>query len=556
MKKLLLVSTVFLALTVAHGQSSNWLWAKSAAGTGGDEGYSVSADAIGNVYVTGSFTSPTITFGTTTLTNTNNNAEVFITKYDANGNVLWAKSATGTGVDEGYSVSTDAGGNVFVTGYFWSPTITFGSTTLTNAGGFDVFIAKYDSNGNVLWANNTGGTADDVGTSVSADAGGNVFLTGYFKSTAITFGSTTLTNTGFDNIFIVKYDANGNALWAKSAGGTGAFSVVGFSASANAAGNVFVTGGFGGSPTVTFGSTTLTNSGGGDVFVAKYDSGGNVVWVKSVGGTGGDYGNSVSADTSGDVFVTGRFTSPTLTFGSTTLTNIGTADVFVAKYDSNGNVLWVKGAGGVNWDEAYSASADASGNVFVTGKFDSPTITFGSTTLTPPPANCTPQCDPIFIVKYDATGNVLCASALASGGDDQNGVSADPFGNAYITSDFYAIPFIVGSDTLTLTGAENVFVAKYHCDNTSAINELSNKERIFISPNPFSTQTTLQTDNLLHNATLTVYNFFGQTVAQIKNINGQTVTFSRDNLASGLYFVRLTEENKTIAVDKLVIADK
>ena len=79
---------------------------------------------------------------------------------------------------------------------------------------------------------------------------------------------------------------------------------------------------------------------------------------------------------------------------------------------------------------------------------------------------------------------------------------------------------------------------------------------ISVYPNPFSSLTTLQTDNLLYNATLTVDNCFGQTVKQIKNINGQTVTLSCDNLASGLYFVRLTEENKTIAVDKLVITDK
>ena len=76
-----------------------------------------------------------------------------------------------------------------------------------------------------------------------------------------------------------------------------------------------------------------------------------------------------------------------------------------------------------------------------------------------------------------------------------------------------------------------------------------------IYPNPFSSQTVLQTEKSFHNATLTVDNCFGQTVAQIKNINGQTVTLSRNNLPSGLYFVRLTEENTTITVDKLVITD-
>jgi len=84
----------------------------------------------------------------------------------------------------------------------------------------------------------------------------------------------------------------------------------------------------------------------------------------------------------------------------------------------------------------------------------------------------------------------------------------------------------------------------------------TNRHQFTIFPNPLSIETTLQTDNLLRNATLTVDNCFGQTVKQIKNISGQTVVLSRDNLPSGLYFVRLTENNKTLAVDKLVITDK
>ena len=119
---------------------------------------------------------------------------------------LWAQRAGGTDSDYGYSCSTDASGNIFVTGYFYSPSITFGTTTLTNAsaGNNDMFIVKYDSNGNVLWAKSAGGTSNDMGKSCSTDANGNVFVTGYFDSPSITFGSTTLTNAGGDDMFIVK----------------------------------------------------------------------------------------------------------------------------------------------------------------------------------------------------------------------------------------------------------------------------------------------------------------------------------------------------------------
>jgi len=92
--------------------------------------------------------------------------------------------------------------------------------------------------------------------------------------------------------------------------------------------------------------------------------------------------------------------------------------------------------------------------------------------------------------------------------------------------------------------------------NPTSVQDFSNDKLFLISPNPFSSQTVLQTDNFFHNATLTVDNCFGQTVKQIKNISGQTVTLFRDNLPSGLYFIRLTQDDKTLATDKLVITDK
>lgn len=544
-----LLFAIFIAC-VSNCYSQNWLWTKSANGSGYDDGNSVSADATGNVFVTGGF-GDTITFGSITLTSTSGSS-VFIAKYDANGNVLWAKNSTGTsgGGDIGYSVSADAGGNVFVTGWFDSPTITFGSTILTNAGGGfnDVFIAKYDANGNVLWAKSVGGTQIDQGFSVSADFGGNVFVTGFFNSSAITFGSTTLTKTGNANVFIAKYDANGNVLWAKCTAGT--LNDVGSSVSADAGGNVFVTGWFS-SPTITFGSTTLTNAGSLNLFIAKYDASGNVLWAKSAVGTNQNGGYSASADADGNVFVTGGFMGPTITFGSTILTNSGSLNVFIAKYDASGNVLWAKSAVGTGQDEGYSVSADVAGNVFVTGKFGD-TITFGSITLTPPPANCALGCDPMFIVKYDAKGNVLCASALASGGGEPNGLSADPFGNVYIGGAFHVNPFIVGTDTIPLTGQRNVFVAKYTCNNNIAVNELSNEENISVYPNPSSGIFTINLQNKTSDTKICVYDVLGNCV--LNKVYGKDASpkINLSNQPKGIYFLEIVSDEKRV-VQKIIL---
>ena len=121
--------------------------------------------------------------------------------------MVWANSAGGTSGDGGISIATDAAGNTYITGDFYSPAITFGGTTLTNNGGYDIFIAEYDTNGNVVWAKSAGGTADDEGFSIAADAAGNTYITGGFKSPAITFGGTTLTNNGSYKIFIAKLGA-------------------------------------------------------------------------------------------------------------------------------------------------------------------------------------------------------------------------------------------------------------------------------------------------------------------------------------------------------------
>jgi len=118
---------------------------------------------------------------------------------------LWANKAGGNDDDVGWSIAIDDAGYSYVTGCF-DGTVTFGSTTLTGSGGFDIFVAKMDSNGNWLWAKKAGGNDYDVTYTISIDNTGNSYVTGIFRGTA-TFGSTTLTNIGFTNIFVAKLDS-------------------------------------------------------------------------------------------------------------------------------------------------------------------------------------------------------------------------------------------------------------------------------------------------------------------------------------------------------------
>lgn len=556
-KSILLFSVIsvlcFLSL-LSFAQAPNWAWAKSAGGSGNDYGASTVVDSSGNVYVAGSFGSNTIVFGSTTLTNAGIE-DMFLVKYDHNGNVIWAKRAGGSADDGPSSIAIDAYGNIYIAGCFESSTITFGSYTLTNAGvdtTYDMFLVKYDANGNVLWANRAGGTYQDQADAVTVDAFGNVYMTGYFESSTITFGSTTLTNLfwGYQSgdISLTKYDANGNVIWAKSAGGN--WADVASTIAVDISGNIEIAGWFF-STTLTFGSYTLTGTNfyAGDLFLAKYDANGNVLWATSAGGTEGAEAYSVAVDVSKNIYLTGHYYDTTLTFGSYTLTNAGLGDIFFVKYDADGNVAWAKSAGGPLKDWGMSVAVDALSNPYMAGIFRSSTITFGTTTLT----NSSTGTYDMFLTKYDPNGNVIWAkSAGGTGIDIVNSVYIDASGNPYMTGNYTSLTIPFGSTTLV--NADNsgstydMFIAKL--GNSTGINELRRSSTISIFPNPATDRLTIETSAIPALDQISIINSTGQELIS-QQVKEPKTTIDISTLPNGVYFVRMTSD-KTVEVGKFV----
>jgi len=306
---------------------------------------------------------------------------------------LWSQRFGGSNNDYGSSVSVDSSGNVYITGYFNSTTIDFGGGAITNAGLTDIFLGKFDNNGNHLWSKRFGGSSSDVGNSVSVDSSGNVYITGNFESSTIDFGGGELKNAGNADIFLARFDSNRNHLWSKRFGGRSDDG--GHSVSVDSLGNVYITGGFR-SSTIDFGRGELKNAiaGFADIFLAKFDSNGNHLWSKRFGGSDWDYGSSVSVDSSGNVYITGDFLSSTIDFGGGALTNAGHSDIYLAKFDSNGNHLWSKRFGGSGGDYGQSVSVDSSGNVYGAGYFQGSNIDFGGCPLS------SAGRDDIYLIKY------------------------------------------------------------------------------------------------------------------------------------------------------------
>ena len=361
--------------------SGNFVWAKAIGGTSRDQAYSIAVDGSGNVYTAGSFQG-TVDFdpgaGIFPLISSGGN-DIFISKLDANGNFVWAKSMGGTGREVGYFLALDAVGNVYTTGEY-TDTVDFdpgsGTFTLTSEGISDIFVSKLDANGNFAWAKSMGGLNEfTVSYCIALDEAGNVYTTGKFKGTGDFdpgAGVFTLTSAGDNDIFISKLDINGNFVWAKAIGG--ALADLSNSLAVDAAGNVYTTGVFRGTSDFDPGASVfnLTAAGDGGIFLSKLDANGDFVWAKAMVGTVYGFGYSLALDPAGNVFTTGYFEG-TIDFdpgaGTFNLTPVGLYDVFISKLDPDGNFVWAKSMGGAADELSYSIALDGAGNIYTTGEF-------------------------------------------------------------------------------------------------------------------------------------------------------------------------------------------
>jgi hypothetical protein len=302
------------------------LWSKRFGDGVGQRAYSVAVDASGNVIVTGHFWG-TVDFGGGALTSAGYN-DIFVAKFGSDGAHLWSKRFGDGNNQEAYSVAVDASGNVIVTGDFWGA-VDFGGGTLTSAGDWDIFVAKFGSaDGAYIWSKRFGDGDYQVANAVAVDASGNVIVTGTFYS-AVDFGGGTLTSAGNADIFVAELGpVDGADLWSKRFGDEDWQN--GQAVAVDVSGNVIVTGNFKGA--VDFGGGALTSAGNEDIFVAKLGpAAGAHLWSKRFGDGSGQEARAVAVDASGNAIVTGYFLGA-VDFGGSTLTSAGDYDIFVAKF--------------------------------------------------------------------------------------------------------------------------------------------------------------------------------------------------------------------------------
>ncbi len=466
------IPCLFIFILVAHMATSQvgFQWAKAFGGSTYDYGNSIDVDNFGNVYTTGMF-SGTVDFDPGVgIYNLNGNYDVFISKLDASGNFIWAKTMGNFASEQGMSITIDNSGNIYTTGAFSSTTDFdpgLGIFNLTPSGSADIFISKLDAAGNFLWAKRIGASEEDYGVSIKTDASGNVYTTGIFNGWVDfdpSTGLTQLNSVGMGDIFIVKLDANGNFVWARGFGGPWNDQIS--EISLDLLGNVYTTGAF--FQTADFnpglGVNNLISGADGDAFISKLDASGNFVWAKQIGSAGQENGTSIRIDATNNIYTLGYFTTTVdfdLGAGNFPLTSNGSTDIFLLKLNAAGNFVSAKSFGGLVDDYGSSIDLDASNDVYISGRF-SAMVDFnpnaGTYNLNSPTGSN------VFISKIDSFGNFIWAKSFGGNIDDiSESIAIHSSGTIHTIGQFNGTgDFDPNAGVLNLTsnGNSDVFIHK------------------------------------------------------------------------------------------------
>jgi len=438
LRAMISLRTLCLALlaTSLHAATPTFEWVAAGGGAKSDKTRAVTFDREGNVFLAGEATDDG-TFGDQKRTGLGG-MDFFLAKVSKEGRFLWVRSLGGSLVDRGYGVATDTAGNTYVTGHYQSTDAQANGQTLPNAGDYDVFIAKYDTSGTLLWIRTAGGKGYDYGHGIVVDSKGDIVVTGAVAGEA-KFGEVTV-NAGSTTrpIFCAKYDAAGTLKWVKTTGGQ--FSGSGHGVGVDGSDSIYIGGSGGGSgvmdgvkleaksqagivlkltpsgegvwaaslpgvPSAGFHEIAVDTAGrtwcagmfkgllndgpvhstgdkDNDGVLAHYSPEGKLVWSHVLQGPATDYCLGVATDSTGRCFVTGEF-SETATFAGQTLKTQGSTDIFTAALDAQGGLEWLIPSGGIKGDNAYCMAWHPSGRLIISGSCVAP-ATFGSQTMASP----------------------------------------------------------------------------------------------------------------------------------------------------------------------------
>lgn len=413
--------------------------AASGGSTAFDSGNDVAVDSEGNAIVVGTI-NETATFGEMTF-ESQGGQDGMVLKYDATGELLWGVLIGSANNENVYTVGVDANDNIYIGGNTQG-NLTIGDVTISETGNF-FFIAKYASDGtfqSIWYEENT--SAFIEGMQLAAD--GSINIVGSFSGT-ITFGSNTLTTTGSDDIFVLKLDESYNVLWATQSTSDYTYP---YDIDVDVMGNIHITGEFQG--TSTFGSTALTATDDNYLaFWATYASDGSLIRAKMMEGTD-SYGFGVGSDASSNIYLTGSFLDDLTLDGITISTN--TRNTYIAKYDTNGTLIWLKNLESSDFSFGWRIQAKSSNEIVLIGGFRAD-LNYDDITYT---SSVSSQA--LLVLALDGDGNTSWIYHTEGNNSvNASGLDFDADGKAYIVGDFSGTEAI-GTQSLTSSGSRDLYL--------------------------------------------------------------------------------------------------
>ncbi len=392
-----------------------------------------------------------------------------------------------------------------------------------------------------------------INPALATDALGNVYMAGEFHDT-ISFGPDTLKSlvNNVDNAYLVKYDANGNVLWARQSNVpvnnvfNGATSVA-----TDKAGNSFITGSF--RDTISFGAYVLSSVGYANCFLVKYDPNGNVLWAKQPNEPSNycyGAGNSVTTDNEGSAYVTGVFTD-TLSFGPFSVyAQYYAANIFLVKYNATGNVVWLEEPSKLSYysgiDQLSSIFHDSNNHIYMVFISDTLSLTFGGYTFNSYSIPHSYHDGILCIAKIDTSGQVICGSSVLTYfmARQMNSITSDNSGNyIYTAGMLHDVNMMLGPDDLNPTKGVLPYLARWeYCSSSHAPQNDTCAD--FIVPNVFTPNGDDKNDIFLINATYTdnysisIYNRWGNLVfvSNSPNISWDGRTSAGEEVSTGVYY--------------------
>lgn len=526
------------------GQTPSWIWVNGISASENDFGRSICTDSNGDVYVTGFFNSAN--FGGFANAGVGSN-DIFIRKYNAAGNLIFKKHISGSGDDYCTKITTDISSNFYVAGAFMSDSLIIDTITVHNSGinSRDLFLAKFNSAGTVLWVKTAKGNGEDLVISVATDSTNNVYVAGTFKSDTLQIDTLEIINSGGQDVFTAKFDSSGNINFINSVNGSA--DEVATSIAIDSSGNYLIGGGFH-ATSLDFGGFILnhSNTPNQDGFIAKYNTLGSILWAKNI--SGGIVLCDVAVDEAQNVYATGSFLIQAAVFDTITLTGGPSIQLFLAKYDNNGKILWAKKPTGQGGDRGVSLCSK-NGYIYLSGVYCSSPLMFDGDTLLNPGGFE----GELLVVKYDTTGHVLWCKGAGEGDDYETavGIAVSDNGNLFITGSYESDPAKFDNIFLYKLGpyyTADFFVARL--DNTTEIAKVQKKQNeIYIYPNPSHTNINFIAEASAEEKLIQIVNSLGKVIytTTLKAHDAEKLfTIATENLITGIYFLRIFDSENSL----------